>query len=254
MKGLQITTRDLDAAFFERLSELERKLFLIAGQIHFEVTALNKVRVWSLPFSEKTIEVERAALLLQSEYFARLLGACLFEGWECLRLLLHSKEAQSIPTSLSPEARNAHSWLKKWFGKKNGLGQVRNQFAYHFAPSKLLEALPEFTAEDSRLMTVILGAASGNTVVVPSMLCAWLSVSKSYDSTDFVAGLEKFQNEISDVLPNLACVCEGLIEYFLIRELGADWGANQVTVEIREVPEMQDIRLPYFIKPEGADF
>jgi len=62
-----------------------------------------------------------------------LLAGKLWEGWELIRKTYFStKLSLSIESKLPDDTLEALGKLKKYFGKKNIIGSLRNEFAFHY--------------------------------------------------------------------------------------------------------------------------
>lgn len=69
----------------------------------------------------------------QSFIIARLLAGKLWEGWELMRKAYFStKLSLMIESKLPEDTKDALGNLKKYFGKKNVIDSVRNEFAFHY--------------------------------------------------------------------------------------------------------------------------
>lgn len=246
---LEVQRIHLDGSFLLGLSDVERRAFLISGQVVFELNVLNKLRVWSLGYSNDPSDLNRHATVMQSEYLARLLGGSIFEAWEALRKILHRKDGRHIVSGLAASAVDSHLRLKKLFGKGTSLNSVRNELAFHYDAQKLAESLEQTVKSDPDLMELILGGAVANNIPAASMYAAWLSLSRKYHSTDVRKGLEAFTNEVYEVLPNLVCLAEGIMVMLMERDLGKNWSIGARTETLENVPLISEVKLPFFSRP-----
>lgn len=247
---LKISRVPLQKSFLLGLTEIERRLFLLCGQLIFELNILNKMRLWTLGFASDPKDVNRHATVMQSEYFAKLLGATLFEGWECLKKDLHNSGARHVVDALSAEAVESHGRLKKIFGKGTKLNKVRNVLAFHYNPKNSAASLEELIASDPNMQELVLGGILSNTVLTPSMYSAWFALARQYHPTDVQQGLEAFGAEVHKVFPELQTLAEGVILMLIERDLGKNWGAAGIEEELTDVPLLSDIKIPFFIRPD----
>ena len=78
--------------------------------------------------------VLRDVHLSQSFIIARLLAGRLWEGWELIRKAYFSTRLSlAIESKLPDDTLEALGKLKKYFGKKNIIDILRNEFAFHYS-------------------------------------------------------------------------------------------------------------------------
>lgn len=153
---VRITKKELQS-----LPDAERILVLQFGHVCNELSFLNKLLL--MVSDTKTEGLERKAMVAQAMIVIRLYIGKVFEAWRMLeRDYFGSQLSRSLDTKLSPEGKSSLDALKVYFGKKNLLSSIRNDFSFHYWAEHLPKAMN--ACDDSREFQVILGETYANTL------------------------------------------------------------------------------------------
>ncbi|HBL23361.1 MAG TPA: hypothetical protein DDZ40_04515 [Deltaproteobacteria bacterium] len=125
---------------FDLLPEKERILFVQIGHLANELTVLTKLLIFA--HTDSNLEVVRRAYTMQASVIARICIGKLFEGW---RLLENSLFATSLSKKYEGKLPKVGAEilenLKKYFGKKNLIPEIRNKFSFHNPSSEIINNL-----------------------------------------------------------------------------------------------------------------
>lgn len=128
------------------LPEKERVLFIQIGHLANELTTLTKLLIYA--YADSDSDVIRKAYTMQASVIARICIGKIFEGWRLLEgSLFASSLSKKYEGKLSRAGSEALQNLKRYFGKKNLISEIRNRFSFHnpsFVDIKdLLGSIPE---------------------------------------------------------------------------------------------------------------
>ncbi len=118
-KKLQTTPKD------------ERALFILLGHAVNEINILNKTFYLSTMFeneSEWVVQIH----VSQNLVYARTLIGKLYEAWQLLKKgYFQTKLSEKYDAQLETTVVDALKQLKKYFGPKNLIADIRNGFSFH---------------------------------------------------------------------------------------------------------------------------
>lgn len=178
----------------------ERLLFFALGHLANEINALNKQVLWCFKPDAEPSVVARAQVSLGLMYL-RLLAGKLKEGY--LLLQRHYLPGQpSLATvydrCLLPDARNALTFLKRYFGKKNNVDTVRTHYSFHYSPEEL-EAGIALVPDDLELFV---SQMQGNSFYYASEVLANQAMIRAVDADAEAQDVfGQLVQEIRDVAP-----------------------------------------------------
>ena len=143
IQKITLTKKHLDL-----LPEKERIFFIQLAHLSNEITVLTKLLILSNHKSET--EVVSKAYAMQSSLITRINIGKLYEAWRLLeKNFFASKLSKEYEPKLAKEGLQALQNLKVYFGKRNLISDIRNNFSFHY-PSfdeikKQLKAIPNDT-------------------------------------------------------------------------------------------------------------
>ena len=118
----------------------ERSTFLLLGYASNQVNVLWKVIVASLN-RDPSDQVDARVSAAQAQILVRLMIGVLWEAWRLVEThYLKSKLRKEYEPLLDSEATAALGHLNKYFGSKNELSLLRNNFAFHHPDRDDIEA------------------------------------------------------------------------------------------------------------------
>lgn len=186
--------------------EKERVFFILLGHLANEISVLTKLMILSENRSET--EVVRKAYSMQASIIARIIIGKLYESWVLLEMnFFKSKLSKQYESKLTNDGQQALRNLKKYFGKKNLIKSIRNNFSFHYPSfdeiNKQLKAIPNDTN-----FQFFLGECNANTnyymseEVISNLM---LNQVKSKDTT--------LQDAMFDVFQDLTQVSEWFVTF-----------------------------------------
>ena len=222
----------------------ERLLFFALGHLANEINALNKQVLWCFKPDAEPPVVARAQVSLGLMYL-RLLAGKLKEGY--LLLQRHYLPGQpSLATvydrCLLPDARNALTFLKRYFGKGNNVDTVRTHYSFHYSPEEL-EAGIALVPDDLELFV---SQMQGNTFYYASEVLANQAMIRAVD-----AGAEaqdvfgQLVQEIRDVARHSIGFAGGFMAAFSSRHKDI-WVGPGEPIELSQLVTLRSFQVPWF--------
>ncbi len=146
-------------AELQTLTDFERTLVLQFGHVCNELTFLNKLLI--VVNGANALGLEKTAMDMQTMIVIRLYVGKLFEAWQMLE---RDYLSNPLSRSLDIEPRGAASLeaMKVYFGRKNLLCGLRNNFSFHYSSKHLSKAMDSF--DDSREFQLFCGQTYANTL------------------------------------------------------------------------------------------
>ena len=129
---MKIHSISVTKAKLDKIPEIERAFYVHIGHLRNELMVPRKLLERSVK-NPPDNPVLGDVNFSQSFIIARLLAGKLWEGWELMRKAYFStKLSLMIESKLPEDTKDALGNLKKYFGKKNVIDSVRNEFAFHY--------------------------------------------------------------------------------------------------------------------------
>jgi hypothetical protein len=95
------------------------------------------------------LEAEQRGFFAQRHFVTRMLVGTLFEGWRMFeKSFFGSAISKKYESQLEEPGKSDLDELKKYFGKKNIIGELRNKFAFHYDADKIRSELSLVSADD----------------------------------------------------------------------------------------------------------
>jgi hypothetical protein len=126
--------------------EKERIFFIQMGHLANELTTLTKILICAN--AETEIQIMKRAYTTQTSIIARICIGKVYEGWRLFQDYFFSSQlAKKYEAKLSQSGQENLQKLKKYFGKKNLICEIRNKFSFHNPSSQdiknQLELIPD---------------------------------------------------------------------------------------------------------------
>jgi hypothetical protein len=145
---MDISKLTLSKKHLDLFPEKERILFIQLAHLSIEITVLTKLLIFSNKKSED--EAIRKVSTMQSSLIARISIGKQYEAWRLLeKNFFASKLSRKYESKLNKDGIEALQKLKIYFGQKNLISDIRNNFSFHY-PSfdqikKQLKGIPAET-------------------------------------------------------------------------------------------------------------
>jgi len=237
IKSIRVTKAKLDT-----IPEIERAFCVHIGHLRNELMVLRKLLERSAKHPPDN-PVLGDVHFSQSFIMARLLAGKLWEGWELLKKAYFStKLALMIESNLPDDAKDSLRNLKKYFGNKNVINKVRNEFAFHYDHQRVRTQLSLVEETDN---LKIYAAENEDVLFQFSEVIVGSAMLEAVQPGDFVAATEKFFTEMMGISGQLVVFCDGCLHYMIKTYIGYDQAEE---TEIPDPPKCDDLRLPCFCK------
>ena len=128
----------LNKEALSKIPELERNLFLtiahLQNEIHFSLYGV----VWTCDFTSNNDEIIKGQIAFQF-FYLRVLAGKIHEGWQLLNKHYFPNKELSLNFNEngSDEGPLILKEVGKYFGKKNAISEIRNNFSFHCSPDEL---------------------------------------------------------------------------------------------------------------------
>lgn len=224
--------------------ESERNNFIAVAHLQNEIRFCLYGVIWSHNFTSDNDAVVHGQLALNFFYLKTLSGK-LNEGWELLQK--HHFKNKVLSKEFSENADNETlsllKELKKYFGRKNLINEIRNNLSFHYSPYELGAKLTELPEE---LDLYVSRENDTNTLYY---------FAEALANQGLVAklGLEEQQNPIDAIYSELIGVAKNFnrfnmlyMKYFLNKYNPQIWKCPAEPIDIENVPEFSEVSIPFF--------
>jgi hypothetical protein len=238
---MRIHSITVTKAALDKIPDTERAFYIHIGHLRHELMVLKKLLERSARNPQDN-SVLRDVNLSQSFIIARLLAGKVWEGWELTRKAYFStKLSLTIAPNLPDDTKEALGDLKKYFGRKNIIDRVRNEFAFHYDAERVRAQLSVIEETDNWKIYVaetedVFFQLSEN-IVASAML-------QAVKPGDFVAATENFFGEIMTMSGKVVDFCDGCLHHMIKTYIGY----QSDETEIPDPPDCNDLSLPFFCK------
>ncbi len=225
------------------LSSVEQKLFVLAGHVSNDIGVLQKLLVWSMN-SSPVSDVAKDGTSTQNLIIVKLLAGKLNEAWRVMERVYFSGPSQSYYAELPEDAQAAQKQLSGYFGKRNAITEVRNNFAFHYSEDEIPDVLAELPDEmDFRLF---LGEEVGNSLYHYAEQPMFRQL---IDNLPTGEGVEAFNALVGDVLE----IASAALTFFAGCILVASqkmYPGRALTPELigdEDLASLNDMEIPFFM-------
>ena len=230
-----------------QIPDHERALIVVLAHALNEVNVLNKLIFLCTNFD---IEPRWKAHAHASQAFvlARLLIGKLNEAWDAIRKgYFGSQLSKKYANCLEPSATKALNDLKTYFGRKNLLYEVRNNFSFHYSLEHAATTIPDDTPTDD--LTIFLHETQGNSLYYFAEYLMSKALIDSISPNDPESALNTLLTEMSTVVDCLNEFVQGLLFVVLDNHIGEDVLRQSVKeIDLGIVVRSIDVRIPYFFE------
>jgi len=229
------------------LSEKERVLFVQIGHLANELTVLAKLLIYA--HAESNIDAIRKAYTMQASVISRVCIGKVFEGWRLLQgSLFASGLSKKYETKLSPAGSEALKKLKKYFGKKNLISEIRNRFSFHNPSFEEVRDLLSSIPEDAKL-AIYLGTQEANSNYYLSEEIISRAMLACIDSQSLEHAMVKMQKELSEVSGWLVEFCG----HCMVALSDEHWSQCKEDLRLEEIDmksqgNIRDFTIPFFVE------
>ncbi len=243
----------LRAEYLLEVDKNERIFFLSAGLLANELSSLHKMHLWSARFPQAT-RVQQSGQIAFSLFALRLLAGKLNEGWRLLHQSFFGGQGLSkiYEPLLPPDSLDALKSLKSHFNNRSLLEDLRNNFAFHYSPTKLDEALSCYGTQED--LDIFLGEGFANSLYYTSEVLMNLAMADAIGEQDPEKGFERIVQEVVEVSGWFLKFLDGCLLVFLRRH-GNDVlvRSEQHDYRLHGLSRFDDQEIPWFTRNTGTD-
>lgn len=226
-----------------QIGEEELNLLLSLGHLHNEINSLTRLQFWSSGIPDKVGPKAdgRQTYIL---FFLRLLGGKIFEGWKILgQFFFGTGLSQQYELIFDKEVIETLDSLKKYFGKKNPVEIIRNNFAFHYSPNEFSKSISN---SDKPLTLYLQQAFAPNTLFFFSEVIVEQSMQDKFDENNVPRTIINLMGEFLDVGVDFLVVIDGIVEAIIKSgDLELRIKDNE-EIELKDILPLKEIQLPWF--------
>ena len=239
---LKITKAEL-----QTLTDFERILVLQFGHVCNELTFLSKLLI--VVNDANATGLEKTAMDAQAMIVIRLYIGKLFEAWRMLeRDYLRNQLSRSLV--IDPIGAASLQEMKAYFGRKNLLCGLRNNFSFHYSSKHLSKAMDAF--DDSREFQLFCGETYTNTLHSYSEEFVTVSMLEASGEKTLKLAMNKIGEDLvfigGKMIDFLGYSLAAIFEYRLGKSRH-DLGASIHKIEPKE--NIEAFRVPFFFQVDG---
>jgi hypothetical protein len=200
-------------AILDNIPELERAFYVHIGHLRNEIMVIQKLAWWNNN-NRSGSDVLAAVNVSQGLILIRLLAGKVWEGWDLVgRAYFSTKVSHSIEAKLSIKTREALAELKAYFGKRNIIYMIRNQFAFHYSLPFLRDQLAKI--EETDKLAIYLTRKNVNVFYEISEAIANSAMLDAVEKGNYDGAMRKLLNEVLDVAKKFISFSDGCLEYMV---------------------------------------
>lgn len=249
---MKVYTTDTPKSKLANIPDRERILLIGVGHIANEISVLQKLFYWA-SCSVDEHELIKKAHTTQAITLAKILAGKLFEGWIFVeKAFFSSSLSKDWESKLPPETTDALNELKKYFGRKNLINNIRNNFAFHYSAADMDSGFSLPPDEDG--WKIFLSESNANSLYYVADLVANYAMLESIRPGQHKVAIEKLIDEIIRVARLFiefsgGCWIVGINKYLL-----SDEGKIPMKeYNIDFAPLFDGVELPFFVEmPSNA--
>jgi hypothetical protein len=246
---LKIARIALPKEQLQKLTASERSLFLLLGYTSNQINTLWKLVIVATNDGTKD-SVEEKVSAAQTQIFVRLLIGIMREALKLIeKRFLGSTIGKKYVPLLSTHAAQALDRLKKRFGVPDKLVVIRDNFAFHHPSFDDMEAAFQLAVKsdgDDTDWCMYLNDGLLNTFFFASDHVLVHGMANAMDETDVNEAHRKLLGDIAPIANDLSTFAFGFAEAIFIKYFGELTAT--VVAEIKDAPNIEDLRLPWFVE------
>jgi len=246
-KGMVIYKVTISKEQLSLFPETERVLFIQIGHLANELTILTKLLIYAHKDSE--IDAIRKAYTTQAAVISRICIGKIFEGWRLLESsLFASGLSKKYEAKLPPAGSEALKKLKKYFGKKNLVSEIRNRFSFHNPSFEEVRDLLASIPQEAEL-TMYLGTQVANSNYYLSEEIISRAMLACIASESLAHAMDRMHKELSEVSGWLVEFC-GHCMVALSEEHWSQCKEDLLLEEINVQSQgnIRDFTIPFFVE------
>ncbi|MDO9527865.1 MAG: hypothetical protein Q7J27_01765 [Syntrophales bacterium] len=239
---MKLIQAEFSKAQLDRLPKKDQVFFFQLTHLLDELMILQKCLIYAGNTIASKEGVAKTAQRTQALFFIRTLAGKINEGWQILRASYFAKKlSQRYDNLISASARQSLEEIKRYFREDNLINELRNKYAFHYDRQKVKDQIDRITRDE--VLSMFISEHQGNNLFAFSDTMVNWSILNLINPNDPQKAMDTLVDEIIQMCARFQNFGHGFIE-LIIRKLGF----NCVELEIANVPLVEYIELPYFVK------
>jgi hypothetical protein len=242
-KAMELTRIRLDRDRLLEVPQEQCKFFIALGHHSNEVNAITKLMYWCAGGEEDEGPQSHGRYTIL-QILLRLLAGKLYEGWRVFRKsFFGSGLSRTFEPKLDPESSEALTQLKRYFRAKNAAEIIRNNFAFHYSPTKAAAILSEVSEP---LLVYMDGRTAPNTLFYYSEVLTDRALQEALKSEGIHRNPEELVSELFKVSRWFAQAADGVMDA-IIGEGGQELRSEPPDKVLIPAPaDFAEIIIPWF--------
>lgn len=240
-----LETIDLSPRDFMAIPGTERSLLVLLGHAMNEVNVLTKLLLIAGNF-ENHPRWYAHGQSCQALVLARTLTGKLHETWQFItKGYLRTPLSKRYRGRFDPDGESALKNLKAYFGRKNLVTEVRNQFSFHYSLDHASATLDDETPPSE--LRIYFGPTNGTSLYQFSEQVMGVALLSSIDRQDPAAAFSALISETSNLTAWLNAFSQRLMYLILEDAFGEERLPTMLKqMKVSATHSTNGIRLPYF--------
>jgi len=225
----------------------ERALLNVIGHALNEMNVVLKLFLLSSNYDFEP-PVVRHAQLCQTMVLSKLLVGKVHEIWSVLQKgYFGTGLSKTYRADLEPEHVEALDKLKRYFGRKNVVESVRNQFAFHYSLEHGAPAPGPETPADA--LAIYFGETVGNSLYQFAEQSMGMAMLDGIDAEDPQRAYDRLFMETREVASWLDTIGQGILFAILERHTSITSRRKELeSIDLGLMPQSKDVRIPFFFQ------
>jgi hypothetical protein len=245
LKRFSITDEQLS-----RMPKDDAVLLMQMAHLSNTLDALQKLFIYTAV--EDDSEPLVFANITMHSLMARILAGTVFEAWQVLgRSFFETGLSKIYEPQLKEEGKRALDEVKKYFGEKTLIKNVRDKFAFHYDRDKILREIE--VPVEGREHVFFIGPKQGESLFYAAEdivgMAMLRSIAEDVGIDNVGSAFHVFNDEVTKVARDLYTLAHHCVGAIIGKHVGQD-GFSVSTVTMTDIPKMDEVRIPYFVAPE----
>ena len=239
----------LSRAQLDSIPADERRLLILIAHAANELSVLTKLFHFAAgTVTDDALPHFEHAHNTQALVLGRILTGKIYEWWVLMQsAFFGTRLSQLYEPLFEPDPRMALDMLKRYFGRDNIIGRIRNKFAFHYSPDQVD---PGYTAViDDDPLSMYLSKHNTNTLYDFAETVTGRAMLDLINPNDHEAAFGQLIDESSRAVSQIADVTGQIILLCFDRHLGGNiYSLGAEVIDVEGAPESETISIPYFIE------
>jgi hypothetical protein len=237
-----------------RMIPEERSLFLLLGYSSNQVNVLWKLVIIATNHTPND-PIEQRVSGAQTQILVRLTIGAMWEAWRLVESrFLRTKVGRSYVPLLDTPAREALERLKNRF-PSSPISTIRNNYAFHHPTNEQMETAYQLAVsnEDSEEAdwSVFFNEALLNTFFFVSDYVFAHGINDALKESDLNLAHEKLLRDLAPTANDLSEFTFGFAKAIFQKYINKDELLMTVVAQVRDAPDIDDVRLPHYVETSG---